>query len=251
MMVKYGRPDIPYNYVNGKGDSERKLRKALATEGALLAARLDPDKLPAGVDIGAVAAFYEQKVAEDEQAASSEAVAVAAASAASIACNLWARDDNGEDWTPVPWDAVPTAASPDAPAVAAVVAPAEAATAVVAAAAAPVTAAAAAVGEPWWVDASHGVSPSVPPGLCEDPHLNLFPCPAERGEEGRVGGARGGFRGARRVEGKKTVQLYLPASPALLAHATATPAGEIIQPDLATKAHANDLFASFTTSCSS
>ena len=49
------------------------------------------------------------------------------------------------------------------------------------------------------------------------------------------------------MEGKKTVQLYLPASPALLAHATATPAGEIIQPDLAAKAHANDLFASFTT----
>ena len=101
------------------------------------------------------------------------------------------------------------------------------------------------VGESWWVGASHGVSPSVPPGLCEDPHL--FPCPAERGEEGRAGGARGGFRGAGRVEGKKTVQLYLPASPALLAHATATPAGEIIQPDLAAKARAHDLFASFTT----
>ena len=49
------------------------------------------------------------------------------------------------------------------------------------------------------------------------------------------------------MEGKKTVQLYLPASPALLVHATATPACEIIQPDLAAKAHANDLFASFTT----
>eukprot|EP01046_Picozoa_sp_COSAG06_P091627 COSAG06_NODE_37913_length_429_cov_1.769697_1_plen_59_part_10 len=59
-----------------------------------MAARLDPDKLPAGVDIGAVAAFYEQKVAEDEQAASSEVAAAAAASAASIACNLWAGDDN-------------------------------------------------------------------------------------------------------------------------------------------------------------
>ena len=143
-MVKYGRPNIPYNYVNGKGDSERKLRKALATEGALLAARLDPDKLPAGVDIGAVAAFYEHKVAEDEQAASSEAAAAVAASAASIACNLWAGDDNGEDWTPEPWDALPTAASPDAPVVVAVVAPAEAAAAAVAPAAAPVTAAAAA-----------------------------------------------------------------------------------------------------------
>ena len=141
LMVKYGRPNIPYNYVNGKGDSERKLRKALATEGAILAARLDPDKLPAGVYIGAVAAFYEQKVAEDEQAASSEAVAVAAASANSIACNLWAGDDNGEDWTPEPWDAVPMAASPHAPAAAVVVAPAAAAAA--AAAAAPVTAAAA------------------------------------------------------------------------------------------------------------
>ena len=106
-----------------------------------MAARLDPDKLPAGVDIGAVAAFYEHKVAEDEQAASSEAVAAAAASAASIACNLWAGDDNGEDWTPVAWDALPTAASPDALAVVAVVAPAAAAAA--AAAAAPVTAAAA------------------------------------------------------------------------------------------------------------
>ena len=105
------------------------------------------------------------------------------------------------------------------------------------------------VGESWWVGASHGVSPSVPPGLCEDRHL--FPCPAERGEQGRAGGARGGFRGAGRVEGKKTVQMYLPASPALLAHATATPAGEIIQPDLAAKARAHDLFASFTTSCSS
>ena len=101
------------------------------------------------------------------------------------------------------------------------------------------------VGESWWVGASHGVSPSVPPGLCEDRHL--FPCPAERGEQGRAGGARGGFRGAGRVEGKKTVQLYLPTSPALLAHATATPAGEIIQPDLAAKARAHDLFASFTT----
>ena len=49
------------------------------------------------------------------------------------------------------------------------------------------------------------------------------------------------------MEGKKTVQMYLPASPALLAHATATPAGEIIQPDLAAKARAHDLFASFTT----
>ena len=96
------------------------------------------------------------------------------------------------------------------------------------------------VGESWWVGASHGVSPSVPPGLCEDRHL--FACPAERGEQGRAGGARGGFRGARRVEGKNTVQLYLPASPALLAHATATPAGEIIQPDLAAKARAHDLF---------
>ena len=93
------------------------------------------------------------------------------------------------------------------------------------------------VGESWWVGASHGVSPSVPPGLCEDRHL--FACPAERGEQGRAGGARGGFRGAGRVEGKKTVQMYLPASPALLAHATATPAGEIIRPDLAAKAHAH------------
>ena len=63
-----------------------------------------------------------------------------AASAASIACNLWAGDDNGEDWTPEPWDALPTAASPDALVAAVVVAPAEAAAA---AAAAPVTAAAA------------------------------------------------------------------------------------------------------------
>jgi len=46
---------------------------------------------------------------------------------------------------------------------------------------------------------------------------------------------------------RKLYSCTCPPPPALLAHATATPAGEIIQPDLAAKAHAHDLFASFTT----